>query len=165
MKKPRILILGYGNPGRQDDGIGPAMATAIEKWVLPGVTVEVDYQLNIEHAAELAQHDIVLFVDADRDAPAPYVLKKIVSTEAESGKPDVREIAFTSHSVSPKSVLAICDEHLGAAPEAWILGIRGYAYEFGEELTPQAQKNLEQALAYVQTLIDTWNQRRLTSPE
>jgi len=154
---PNILVLGYGNPGRQDDGLGPAMADAIEALALPGVTVEVDYQLNIEHAAELARHDIVLFVDADLIAPAPFVLNKIVSA---------REIAFTSHSVSPESVLAICEDHLGAAPEAWVLGIRGYAYEFAEGLTPQAQENFEQALAYVQTLIRTWKEQAMdTSSE
>jgi hydrogenase maturation protease len=28
---PRVLVIGYGNPGRQDDGLGPAAAAEIEK--------------------------------------------------------------------------------------------------------------------------------------
>lgn len=44
----RILLIGYGNPGRGDDGLGPALAAAIEAMELPGVTVEADYQLMVD---------------------------------------------------------------------------------------------------------------------
>ena len=47
----RILLLGFGNPGRQDDGLGPALVQAIEEMEIPGVRAEADYQLNIEDAA------------------------------------------------------------------------------------------------------------------
>ena len=51
-----ILLIGFGNPGRLDDGLGPALADAIEKLALPGVTVESNYQLTVEDAAEIAKH-------------------------------------------------------------------------------------------------------------
>jgi hydrogenase maturation protease len=142
-----ILLLAYGNPGRQDDGLGPACAKAIEDLGLSGVTVEADYQLNIEDAADLAEHAIVLFVDASVDAEAPFQCKRIASASA---------ISFTSHSVSPESVLAICEDHFERKPEAWVLGIRGYEFEFVEELTPRAEKNLEESLTFVQSLINAW---------
>ena len=51
-KAPRkVLLIGYGNPGRLDDGLGPALAAAVEKLAIPGVTVDADYQLNVEDAA------------------------------------------------------------------------------------------------------------------
>lgn len=146
----RILVLGYGNPGRQDDGLGPAAANGIEALGLSDVTVDVGYQLNIEDAAALAEHDIVLFVDASTNAPAPFTLSRIRAAS---------EIAFSSHAVSPESVVAICKDHFGAPPEAWVLGIRGYAFEFTEGLTPQAQENLEQAVAFAQSLIRTWKEQ------
>ena len=65
MTDKRILLIGYGNPGRADDGLGPALADRIEALDLPGLTVESDYQLSIEHAALAAGHDIVIFADAD----------------------------------------------------------------------------------------------------
>ena len=43
----RILVIGYGNPGRRDDGLGPALAARLEALALPGVTVESDFQLAI----------------------------------------------------------------------------------------------------------------------
>lgn len=154
MNDKKILVLGYGNPGRQDDGLGPAVAEEIEKIGLPGVTVEADYQLNIEDAASLAQQDIVLFVDASKNAPSPWTIRKIGPAA---------EIAFSSHSVSPESILAICEDHFGARPEAWVLEIRGYGFEMVEELTSQAQENLEKALAFVQLLIRRWKEQTMDS--
>ena len=43
-----ILLLGYGNPGRLDDGLGAAFCGEIEKMDLPGVNIEADYQLTVE---------------------------------------------------------------------------------------------------------------------
>ncbi|MHC4675441.1 MAG: hydrogenase maturation protease, partial [Planctomycetota bacterium] len=68
----KILIIGYGNPGRLDDGLGPALANAVDKMNLPGVTAEADYQLAVEDAAALAQHDIVIFADADTCGNEPF---------------------------------------------------------------------------------------------
>ena len=146
----RIFVLGYGNPGRQDDGLGPALADAVDGLGLAGVTTDADYQLNIEDAAALAGHDIVLFVDASVDAAAPFTLTRIAPAP---------EITFTTHTVSPESVLAICDDHFGPPPEAWVLGVRGYSFELAEGLTPRARKNYEEALAFVQQLIREWKER------
>ncbi len=32
----RILLIGYGNPGRGDDGLGPLLAARIEALAIPG---------------------------------------------------------------------------------------------------------------------------------
>ena len=48
------LLIGYGNPGRGDDGLGPAFARRIAARGLPGVTVEIDYQLTVDHALMIA---------------------------------------------------------------------------------------------------------------
>ena len=57
----KTLFIGYGNPGRLDDGLGPAMAEAVEKLNLPGVVTDSDYQLTVEDAAEVAKYDLVIF--------------------------------------------------------------------------------------------------------
>jgi len=145
----KIFILGYGNPGRQDDGLGPAVAEAIEGLNIPGVTVDSDYQLNIEDAASLSGQDIVLYVDASKSASEPYEIRKIAPAS---------EITFTSHTVSPESVLAICDDHFGPAPEAWVLEIRGYEFEMIEGLSRKARKNFQQAFAFITQLIKEWKE-------
>jgi hydrogenase maturation protease len=137
----RVLVLGYGNPGRQDDGLGPAAAQALEQLRLPNVRVETGYQLNIEDAAAAVEHDAVLFIDAAAEGPEPFELRQV---EPASG------MAFTSHIVPPGVLLAICRQCYGRAPRAWLLAIRGYEFELAEGLTERATANLQQALALVE---------------
>lgn len=142
MSAPRTLVLGWGNPGRRDDGLGPAFAAAVGELGAPGVTVDSGYQLQVEDAAEVARYERVLFVDADRAAEAPFRLRRLEPARERPG--------FTSHSVAPGLVLRLSRELFGAAPEAWLLGIRGYDFDqFGEGLSAAAAANLAAATGYV----------------
>lgn len=141
----RILIIGYGNPGRMDDGLGPALAEAVAG--LDGITVEADYQLQIEHASLIANYDAVVFADADRQGEEPFSFRRL---EPE-GEP---ALAFTSHSVSPGSVLALASKHFGARPRAFVLAIRGYEFDgFGEGLTARARANLAAAAKFLLAML------------
>lgn len=147
MKIPRILVLGFGNPGRADDGLGPAIVERVEALGWPAVATDADYQLNIEDAALMAGFERVLLVDASRDAPDPLTFE-LVQPAA--------EIAFTSHSLSPGALLAICEEHFHAMPETWLMGVRGYDFELREGLSDRGAANMEAAWERVLTLLDTW---------
>ena len=137
----RILVLGYGNPGRRDDGLGPALATALEELFLPGVTVESDYQLTVEDAAAVAGHDVVVFADADAAGAEPFSFRRI---EAGNGS------TFSTHSVSPAGVLGLARDLFGARTEGYLLGVRGYEFnEFGESLSPAARENLARAVEFL----------------
>ena len=59
------------------------------------------------------------------------------------------EVAFTSHVLSPQTVLAIAEREFGAAPEAHLLAIRGYDFAFEEGLSEEAARNLQLAVAYL----------------
>ena len=54
-----ILVYGYGNPGRGDDGLGPAFVEALELLGATDLDCESDYQLAIEDAASLAKYDVL----------------------------------------------------------------------------------------------------------
>ena len=136
-REGRVLVLGYGNPGRQDDGLGPAAIAEIESMGLPNVTAFDNYQLNIEDAIDVAAHDIGWFVDAARIGPSPYSVR-VVSP--------LPTIEFTSHIVRPEAILAIARQCYGVAPQAFLLAIRGYEFEFIEALTLDAKDNLDAAL-------------------
>ena len=136
------LILGWGNPGRVDDGLGPAFIEALSKVAPPGIALDSDYQLTVENAAEVARYDRVLFVDADRCGPEPFTMQK-VEPSADAG-------SFSTHSVAPGAVLSLCRDLFHATPEAWILGIRGYEFDrFGEGLSRRARANLARAVDFV----------------
>jgi hydrogenase maturation protease len=142
-----ILVLGYGNPGRQDDGLGPEIVQELEKLQLPGLILDADYQLSIEHAADLGQADNVIFIDAAVSGPEPYEVKKL---QASPG------IEFTSHTLGPEAVLAICEQTYQRTPEALLVAVRGYSFEFAEGLTDKARANKDRALEYIKRLIDQW---------
>jgi len=64
----RVLIYGYGNPGRQDDALGNEMVKKIQDWIdehkLKCMETDSNYQLNIEDAEKISEWPIVVFVDA-----------------------------------------------------------------------------------------------------
>ena len=136
----KTLLIGYGNPGRQDDALGAALADAIEARHIDGVTTDADYQLNIEHAADIQTADRVIFADASENASEPFEFKSLSPAD---------QVTFTTHSVSPESVLAVCMDLFGHAPEAHVLAIRGYSFEMQEGLTEEARLNLEKAVVFL----------------
>ncbi|MGB9624654.1 MAG: hydrogenase maturation protease [Phycisphaerae bacterium] len=140
----RILLIGYGNPGRLDDGLGPALAAAVERLALPGVTVDADYQLTVEHAASVAENDVVVFADADVAGAEPFSLRRI--------DPDPEPaVSFSSHSAEPQQVLALAHCLFGARTQGYVLAIRGYAFDrFGEGLSEKARANLTAALRFIE---------------
>ena len=141
----RILVYGYGNPGRGDDGLGPALVAALEPLAAAGLTCESDYQLAIEDAATLAAYDVVVFVDADMSGPAPFWFDRVEPS---------RELSFSSHSATPGQVVGLAREMFGAQVKAYVLGIRGYRCgELGDSLSEQASANLALALTFAQRAV------------
>jgi hydrogenase maturation protease len=142
----RVLLLGYGNPGRLDDGLGPALAAALEARRIPGLEVESDYQLTVEDAHAVAAHDVVVFADADVKGREPFYFRRVVEAAAGPG--------FSSHGAEPEEVLTLARRLFRADTRAYVLGIRGYEFdEFGERLSARAQANLDAAVAFVERLM------------
>jgi hydrogenase maturation protease len=138
----KVLLYGYGNPGRGDDGLGPALAEAIEELALPGISVDANYQLTVEDAADMGQYQAVVFADAATEGPSPFWFSRI----DDSG---VGRLGWTSHSVSPVQVVALARDLFGSKVAAYALGIRGYAFgELDEGLSSPARDNLAQAVAF-----------------
>jgi len=141
-----ILLLCYGNPARLDDGLGPAFGEAIEKIAPPGVDVETDYQLTLEDVKTAADHRIVIFVDASVSGDSPFFLSPVHPQAA---------LSFSSHSLEPEHVLALAEQLFGRRPEGYVFGIRGYEFDdFGEQLSPDAQANLESALRFMLAMLE-----------
>jgi hydrogenase maturation protease len=132
--------------------LGPEIVEELEKLQLPGLTLEADYQLSIEHAADLEQADKVIFVDAAASGPEPFEVKRLEAS---------RSIEFTSHALGPESVLAICEDTYQHTPETILVAVRGYSFEFAEGLTERAVRNKNEALEYIINLIDQWRGKNM----
>jgi hydrogenase maturation protease len=141
-----ILVIGIGNPGRMDDGLGPALVEAVESWNLSGVKTSINYQLNIEDAADVAESDLVIFVDASVKAGEPFDFYRAFPAEKSS---------FTTHSMEPESILALCLQVYHKEPPAFILGVRGEEFELAEGITDRGTENYKQAELFLRELLDS----------
>lgn len=137
-----LYLVGYGNPGRLDDGLGPQVAEFARSLQLTGVKVEANYQLEVEDASEAAAAEVVIFADASETASAPFEFYEI--------RPSADSLSFSTHSVKPEGLLKLAEDLFGNCPEAYILAVRGYDFnEFGEGLSEQAQENLQSSCKFL----------------
>ena len=144
-----VLVIGYGNPGRMDDGLGPALVEALEKLAIEGVDLDADYQLIVEDAATVAAHKVVVFADADETGPEPFYLRPVEPKG---------ELGFSSHGCQPEAVMALARELFRAETKGYILGIRGYEFnEFREALSHGAKANLAAATEFLAKVLRSRN--------
>lgn len=142
MQNAKCLIYGYGNPGRQDDGLGVELASMIEHDEILNKYVDVDYnyQLNIEDALTISEYETVIFVDAALNIDNPFEMFAIQPSKS---------IHFTTHELSAESLTALCMELYNKKPESYMLAIRGYKWELGQAMTQEAWSNLEKAYNFL----------------
>ena len=140
-----LLVIGYGNPLRGDDGVGPKVVEAIEELHLPAVQTLICHQLSPEHAEPIARARMVVFVDAAVDAPQEVQLRKLEPNESSQ---------LMAHAADPRTMLALARDVFGHCPEAWWLTIPAVKLGFGEELSPVARHGYEVALKQIRSLAD-----------
>ena len=149
---PKTLVIAYGNRDRQDDGAGwhilaqAASQLGLQAPELPGEWTESEdgslrllylYQLLPELAEDLIDYGKIIFVDAHNSPELPNLVFEPVS-------PAWVHSAFTHH-LSIGELLAITQTLYARCPAAWLLSVRGYAFEFSQELSPQTQALARQA--------------------
>ncbi len=146
----KILIYGFGNPGRQDDGLGIFFAEELEAWAagekLEGLTFDSNYQLNAEDALMLKENDIVIFSDAAAKQEEPYKFRQIQAGD---------KISFSTHSMSPESLLAFCWEMYSKKPLTFIMSIKAKEWDINGELTNEARANMNMALEFIKPMLKT----------
>ena len=148
MQKTSILVYGYGNPGRRDDGLGPELINLVEDWIkennLGYVFTDSNYQLNIEDASTINDYDIVIFVDATIEQIRDFSMVRVVPSD---------KVNFTMHAMDPSFVVDLCQKLYDRTPEAFLLKIRGYEYELQEGITEEAERNLLKAFTHIKKIL------------
>lgn len=156
----KILLFGYGNPGRGDDGLGPELIKCIEQFQFPDIECLNDMQLQVEHVMDLANRKLVLFIDADVACGDPFIFSQIRSEKNGS---------YTSHAMNPSALLHAFQRVYGEdGPPSFLLRIRGYEFGLGDPFSDQAADHLEAATGLVSELCKSpsmqyW-QGRLSNP-
>jgi hydrogenase maturation protease len=139
-----VLVFGWGNPSRGDDALGPMLLEQLDALLaatpLRGVELLTDFQLQVEHALDLAGRQRVLFVDASLNCAAPCEVTALTAA---------RDMSFSTHAMSPQAVMQVFrDLHGIEPPPCTLLAIRGERFELGEPLGEAARANLALAVAW-----------------
>lgn len=132
------LLIAIGNDGRQDDGLGWAFGQAMEADAAFRGAVAYRYQLQVEDALLIADAPVVIFVDACRvELPQGFEFTPLQP---------VANFGFTTHQLSPATVLALSKQLYGAEPQAFLLKIMGTAWALERGLSKAGKQNLALAL-------------------
>jgi hydrogenase maturation protease len=141
----RILVIGYGNELRGDDGLGPKLACAIDALALPDVAVLVCHQLTPELADPLSRAEFAVFIDARIDGSSGVQLHPLHEPQRAS---------FSPHASDPAALLALSRAVYGVAPHGWWLTLPAVDLGIGEGLSLAAQESFERGLAAFRQLRD-----------
>lgn len=154
MKK--TLILGYGNPDREDDGVSwhimkmvceelgrKAPQTYLNDFPASEDTPDFLFalQLTPEFAETLANYDRVCFIDAHTGSVPRDV--NFVELRAE-----FQSSPFTHH-MTPSTCLVLAETLYGTTPKAVLVSVRGYQFEFQNGLSPATESHARDAAAII----------------
>ena len=89
------MLFGYGNLSRGDDALGPLLLEYVESHCnLESIEILSDFQLQIEHALDLENRSLVLFVDASVSCVSAFDFAMLEPA---------RDKSYTTHAMSPCS--------------------------------------------------------------
>lgn len=149
-----VLVIGYGNPLRGDDGLGwHAAACLLECTWAREIDVRAVHQLTLELAEPISQADLVIFIDAREGKTSGLIACTSVSSEPSSSE------AF-SHHVSASSLLDCAKLLYGKSPDAVVFSVTGQSFGYGETLSPPVRMALPALLGSIEAFIlGGWEQK------
>jgi len=147
-----VLVIGFGNPLRGDDGAG---CYVVQQLAQQGhakhlTTMEV-HQLMPELAAPISNASRVIFVDAAQDLPAG-----LVSTSSIAPSPaGLTEQPTMTHHLDPPELLALARRVFGRCPPAELLAIGACEFDVGERLSPVVQFACDRVVEHLTGVLTT----------
>jgi hydrogenase maturation protease len=162
MDRRSVLVIGYGNTLRRDDGVGVRAAELMAADPrFAGVEVLMAYQLTPELSLDIGTASLVIFVDADmRGLPGAIDVRELSAGAGAAGDvsrlPGLEPVdqGASSHHVGADEVLALARELTGASPRAVAVGIGVADLELGEVLSASVEAALPRVVDAVARLVD-----------
>ncbi|HEY8158870.1 MAG TPA: hydrogenase maturation protease [Methylobacter sp.] len=145
MPKP-VLLFGYGNLSRGDDALGPLLLEYVESHCgLDAIEILSDFQLQIEHALDLENRCLVLFVDASVACVNAFDFTILEPA---------RDKSYTTHAMSPAAILDVYQSiKKQTPPPCFLLSIKAEQFELGDGLSANAETNLAEACSFAARLL------------
>ncbi|MDT4287985.1 hydrogenase maturation protease [Methylomonas sp. MO1] len=145
MSKP-ILVFGYGNPSRGDDAVGPLLLDYLADHLdLSAIELLNDFQLQIEHALDLQDRELVVFIDASVNCPDSFTYTPLSPAQDHS---------YSSHALSPNALLSVYQAvSIQPLPPCFLLSIHAEAFELGAGLSERCAANLAKACRFLEEIL------------
>ncbi len=161
MAIPPTLIVGYGNPDRQDDGLAwHILAKLARFYKIEGIEPGSDdffpvgnnpdllftLQLTPELAETVARYDRVCFVDAHTGEMAEDIAFQEMAARYQTSP--------LTHHMTPQTLLSLVVTLYSRKPEAVLVSVRGFEFGFARELSDKAsqlaQAAVDRIIAWIQ---------------
>lgn len=144
----KVLAIGYGNRLRGDDGVGPAVVERLGRLF----TSKQDKQLRVlavqqltpELAAEIADSDVVWFVDAWANGRELTIQRLSLASSP----------PFLDHGWSPSILLYLAKALYGAEPIAYHLLIPAIQFDYGETFSELACSGVKGAIRAIASAVE-----------
>jgi hydrogenase maturation protease len=143
-----VLIVGYGNPLRSDDGIGWHAARLLaDDPRLAGARVLAHHQLTPELATDIASASLVVLVDASVDgAPGSVAVRSI--------QPRQDSPLSWSHHLDPAALAGLAHALYDHVPPIVLISVAGAAFTDGDRLSPALQRVLPEVVDRVARVVE-----------
>jgi hydrogenase maturation protease len=141
-----VLIVGYGNRLRSDDGLGwHATERLAADPRVSGAEIFWRHQLMPELSADFGQASLVVLIDANGDlAPGAIEVKEVAASV---------DGTLMSHHIDPESLVALTVEMSGAAPPVYIVSVGPDSLEVGELLSPVVERAVPELVETVVRIV------------
>ena len=155
-----VVLIGYGNTLRSDDGAGPAvlahLAPSFES--NPHCLCLSVHQLTPELAVELSLAGRVIFVDASAQVPEGKARIRRISDQAPGGGVSGNSSQSSLfHTCSPEGLLALTRSAFGRAPQAWAVAIGVADLSVGEGLSAAVARCTRRLARHLAPHVRRWS--------
>lgn len=126
-----VLVIGYGNTLRRDDGAGCAAARRLARRLPKKIaTVIAVHQLLPELAEPLSRAKFAVFIDADAKLPPGSLRRRSLRIPTNSPAKSI------AHHQSAHGILRLARDLYGRRPRALLFSVGGQDFSFGSRLSP-----------------------------
>lgn len=155
----RVVIAGFGNVLRGDDGFGVAVAQALLDFALPPQVTVMEVGIGGIHLVQelLSPADVLIIVDASDLARSPgtlVVLEPDITEVAALALPERRDELADMHYATPDRALTLAGGLGIVPPTTWFVGCQPlHAGDPEIGLSPPVLAAIEPAVAEVRRLV------------
>jgi len=170
--RSKALLVAYGNLSRRDDGVAGHIVSRLRRRLglnerelendvrvsaagevitedgpagYPRMQMILLHQLAPELGETLASFDVVVFLDAHvqgATTPEGDLWEDVHLQRIDAGL----QTSMVTHHLKPSAVLALCRTLYGSEPEAYVLSVLGYDFDFGDTLSDVTSRLADQAV-------------------